>query len=78
MESSFPKRQVKIGTSFSKYFSSRELRGIYVFISWKSFDYLFQEQCNYRIVKKSQITSGAHLQVVSDKAFFSTKKCLES
>ena len=51
---------------------------VYVFLPWKSFDYLFQEQCNYRIVKKSQITSGAHLQAVSDKAFFSTKKCLES
>ena len=51
---------------------------VYVFLPWKSFDYLFQEQCNYRKVKKSQITSGTHLQVVSDKAFFSTKKCLES
>ena len=28
--------------------------------------------------EKNQITSSAHLQVVSDKAFFSTKKCLES
>ena len=76
-ESSFPKRQVKIGTSFSKYFSGRELRGIYVFISWKSFDYLFQEQCNYRIVKKVKLPVVHICRLFQTKLSFPLKSVLK-
>ena len=71
-----PKKTSQNWQTFSKYFSGRELRGIYVFLPWKSFDFLFQEQCNYRIVKKVKLPVVHICRLFQTKLSFPLKSVL--